>query len=78
MPSAKPNSELVSPIAAAAPAFSGVAAPTMSPVPRVTSGAQPRFIMPKPRITLTRPELALAVPIIKKPIAAKTRPAPMR
>src|SRR4051794_9340143 len=41
MPSAPPSSELVSEIAAAAPAASGGAAPTIRSVPSVTTGASP-------------------------------------
>ena len=75
MPSAPPNSELVSEIPAAAPARSGGAAPTMMSVASVNTGARPRAKTTEPLTTVASPSSPLTWASNTKPAAASTSPA---
>src|SRR6185437_15132174 len=68
IPRAPPSSELVSEIAAAAPARAGGAAPTTRSVPRVITGAIPSDISNVPAVSPARP--------VDGTLATKAKPAP--
>ena len=77
MPSAPPNSEQVSEIAAAAPARSGGAAPMMRSFARVNTGERPSENTTVLTTRMASPEVPIP-PIATNPAAAMTRPPHMR
>ena len=76
MPSAPPSSELVSEIAAAAPARSGGAEPTIRSVPSVITGARPREKIVVPTTMPVRP-LSATRDSATRPSAATISPVPI-
>src|SRR5918994_502158 len=74
-PSEEPNWVQVSDSDAAAPARSGGAEPTISPVDSATSGVPPRLIRKNPVTSAGRPPVAPAWVNRSRPATATIRPA---
>ncbi|MNU00780.1 hypothetical protein D3C72_2440030 [compost metagenome] len=78
MPSAPPNSKLVSEIADAAPARSGGAEPTIRSVVSVPTGAKPRQRTTRPVVTSKGLLVVSTWVQMAKPMAVRTKPAAIR